>query len=104
MDEILERNEDITIGTTALIISEGQLNNNAVREVITIQNNSSGGQTTRVSIGKQATTTTGTNLSPGGSITDSMDSGYLPSQSRITAIASAAGGTLTIYERIRIKR
>ena len=71
------------------------------RQFIYIYNNSPAAQVINVvfSNSDNATTTTGFQLSVGAAIIDSTSEGYQAWSGRISAISSAAGGTLTIMER-----
>jgi hypothetical protein len=93
------RNESLTIGTTALVVSVEKNNENAIRESIIIINTSTAGQIITLSINAEAVAGQGIVLHSGGSWIDSADSGYLPTQHSITAISSAVGGTIAIQER-----
>ena len=99
MNEI-NRNEKLTIGTTAETISIRAGSNNTKRSSIIIINTSTGGQIITLAVGAEAKNGEGIPLSPGGVWSDSMDGGYLPTQAHITAISSLAGGTIAIQERL----
>lgn len=94
----LIRNTKQTIGVTASLVSEEQYG--AQRSVIFIVNTSTAGQSITVTPSDEAKVGEGIVLGPGGYYQDSIDSGYKPTNARITAISSAAGGTIAIHERI----
>lgn len=96
----INRNETQTIGTSASVISKQMKTNNSTRSSIIIINTSTGGQTISLGIGQEAVSLSGIPLSPGGVWADSRDGIYLPTQEQITAISSAAGGTIAIQERL----
>lgn len=90
-------NKSETITTTASKISETCFQQ---RTFISIINTSTGGQTINVAIGEEAVAGSGIQLYPGGYYTESIEAGFKPTNKLITAISSAAGGTLAIQERI----
>lgn len=94
------KNITITVGTTPVAVSEEQDGFTSVRSVITLTNISTAGQVISVSAGDEAVANRGIVLSPGGSYSDSMDSGYKPTQRRITAVSSGAGGSVAVHERV----
>jgi len=93
------RNEALTVGTTAVVVSVEKNNNNARRESIILINNSTGAQVITISIDAEAVAGQGIVLRPGGSWQDSRDGGYQPTQRLITAISDLAAGTLAVQER-----
>lgn len=95
----INRNEAATIGATASVVSVEKDNANVKRKVIVLQNTSTGGQTITISVDKEAVANEGVVLSVGGVWQDSQDGEYMPTQKVITAISSAVGGQLSIYER-----
>jgi Zn-dependent alcohol dehydrogenase len=99
----INRNEQLTIGTDASIVSIEKNNNNVLRNSIILINTSTGGQVITIAIDSPAVSNQGITLNAGGSWQDSAEGGYLPTQKQITAISSAADGKLSIQERA-IKR
>lgn len=101
MPELI-RNSSITIGTTQVQIApelvEGE------RTALTIVNTSTGGQTISISWGEQAVSGVGIVLYPAGSWAESIDGTFIPSNRTISAVSSAAGGTLAIQERIKVRK
>jgi len=93
------RNESLTVGTDAVVVSVEKDNSNFKRKSIVIINTSTGGQKITLAVGAQAVSGAGVPLSVGGHFHDSEDSGYKPTQQQITAISNLAGGTLAIQER-----
>jgi hypothetical protein len=90
------RIESVTVGATAIEISEPHF-----RKVIYIRNTSVGGQVITVTFSNTTNAVAGSGfvLSPSEYITDSVSEGYIPYQGEIRAISTAAGGTLSIFER-----
>lgn len=75
----------------------------STRIMYSLVNTSTGGQIISIAFGQDAVAGQGIVLSPGDAIIDSYSPGdppYLPFQTRISAIASAAGGTLAVTERV----
>jgi hypothetical protein len=58
------------------------------------------GETISIAVDKEAVAGSGIILYPGGSWEQTANSGYLPPQTRITAIASVATATLALYEEV----
>ncbi len=87
-----------TIGTSASVICLEQ--HNAQRSVLILTNTSPAAQIINLSFGGEAQVGKGVQLSVGGYYTEAIDAGFKPTNKQITAISSAAGGTLTIHERI----
>jgi len=96
----LNRNDQLTIGTDSFVVTEQKDNQNARRSSIILINTSVGGQIITLTIGAPAVANKGIVLAVGGSWNDSRDGGYWPTQQQIEAISSAAGGLLSIQERI----
>lgn len=92
------RNASASVGTTAVIVSPklqyGQ------RKAIVITNTSTGGQIITLSWENQAQSNIGVVLYPAGSWSESLDSAFVPSNTEIWAISSAASGTIAIHERV----
>jgi hypothetical protein len=86
----------ITVGASSVEVSRAKLRKN-----VYIRNTSTGGQVINVvfSNDSAATVSTGFQLNPNESITDSQTEGYNPWTGKITAISSAAAGTLQVFER-----
>lgn len=95
----LDRNESLTIGTTAVVVSKDKQNARP-RESIIIINTSTGGQKITLSIDSEAKDGEGIVIYAGGSWQDSKETGYKPTQKLITAISDLAGGTIAIQERL----
>lgn len=92
--------ETQTIGTSASVVSVEKGNANGRRIVFIIQNTSVGGQVVSLGFGSEAVASSGIVVNPGGYWMDSKDSGYEPMQQQVTAIASAAGATIAVFERV----
>lgn len=99
----LNINTQQTINATAVEISGERGNRNGIRRSIIIINTSTGGQTITIAIDSPAVANQGIVLSAGGLWSDNADGGYLPTQKQITAISSAAGGLLSIQERVIVE-
>jgi hypothetical protein len=93
----IPRDDVITVGATSTEISPDL---STERIVYVITNTSTAGQIISLGIGKEAVAGRGIILYPTGSWAESIDSAFHPTKARITAIASAAGGALTIHERV----
>ena len=96
----LNINSAVTIGTTALEISQERMNKNAERKSVSITNTSPAGQKISLAIDNMAVSGAGIVLSVGGFWSDSADGQYKPTQEQITAVSDAAGGTIALQERV----
>lgn len=94
------RNGVQTIGTTALIVLPPLLRGQ--RTLLAITNTSTAGQ--NISLGWGGTAVAGSSivLYPGGSWSESQDSHFVPSIDQVWAVATAAGATIAIHERIKV--
>jgi len=92
------RNAQLTIGTTSSIVAPEVMGNQ--RRVLVLNNTSTGGQVITVSWEQEAVAGKGIVLYPGGSWSEAVDSGYIPSPKQVYAVSSAAGGLLSIHERV----
>jgi hypothetical protein len=93
------RQTSIVVGTTSVLVSEAQIGDTQ-RKVLVLTNTSAGGQTITLSFGDEAVANNGIVLYPTGAWSESLDSAYTPSNDRIFAIASAAAGQISVYERV----
>lgn len=95
------RNTKLTVGVTAVEVSEDKTARTDSKRIgIILINTSTGGQTITIAIDGEAVAGEGIVLSPGGYWQDNQDGiGYLPTQARITAVSDLAGATLAIQER-----
>ena len=101
LPEIIPRQTVISVGTSVVVVSnEIDLNATSYRKAIILKNTSTGGQKISLGIGLDAVNGSGEVLDPGDYIIESASEGYFPTfgKFRITAIASAAGGTLAVME------
>jgi len=99
----INRNIDLDVGTSVVIVSnEIQFPTNE-RKLISLINNSTGGQKITIAIGDLAQSNKGIVLSPGGYYQESHDAGFTPTQAHITAISDLADGSLSIQERIIVR-
>jgi hypothetical protein len=92
------RNDTVSVGTTAVRAASPYDD----RKVIYIRNISTGGQVITLFFSDSSTATAsggGIVLNPNDYIIDSLSESYTPWRGPITAISSAASGTLSIYER-----
>jgi hypothetical protein len=92
------RNEQVTVGTTSTSVSAAPTAGQ--RYALSIVNTSTGGQTITLSWQTQAQANAGVVLYPAGTHSESVDSAFIPLNTEIFAISSAAGGSLSIHERI----
>jgi hypothetical protein len=100
----LDRNQSITVGTDNTTISEAVNTSISHRVSFTLINTSTAGQVINISFTDEAGSGKGIQLSVGGYYAESQDAGFKPRNSRISAISSAAGGTLAVSERIVVER
>ena len=91
------RDDLVAVGTSSVELSP---ETNTQRNVIVITNTSTGGQLITLAFAKEAVSGKGIVLFPTGAWAESIDSAFRPSNARITAIASGAGGQITIHERV----
>jgi len=96
---LLPRQVSLSVGASVVEVSPelgtGQ------REVISMTNTSTGGQIISLAWGQDAVVGVGVPVYPGSTWSESIDNNFKPSNARITAIASGAGGTLAVHERVR---
>lgn len=88
------RNEDVAVGTTAVRLSVGH-----VRQELTIENSSTGGQVLRLAFGKVASTTIGMPMQPYTFYSVTAGERFRIFAGDIWIISSAAGGQVSIFER-----
>jgi len=94
------RNATLTVGTTSVEVSPAVLTGEV--NVRTYTNTSSGGQVIYLSWEDEAVSGKGIPLYPAGSWSESKDSSFRPSNTRVNAVATAAGGTLAIHTRMLV--
>lgn len=98
----INNNNQIDVGVDAVVVSiEKNVNTNKRSSIILI-NTSTGGQVLTIAIDGVAQVNKGIVLNAGGVWADSRDAGYYPTQAQITAISDAAGGKISIQERIEV--
>lgn len=99
MVEQLPRNARLTVGTTAVNVSL----RNFSRKGISLRNSSTGSQVISLSFSENETAVanSGIVLSAGSVINDFDGEGYKCWKGTITAISSAAGAVLSIYEMVQ---
>ena len=101
MENKLIRDAVLTLGATDTTISEAVYNGNRANVVLT--NTSTGGEVISISIGTAAVSGQGIVLQPNQALVFSKDSGYTPSNMRISGVDDGAGtGTLAIHEEIDV--
>ena len=93
-------NNQVTVGTSSIVVSEERYNRNALRSSIILINTSLGGQKITISVDTPATANQGIVIAPGGYWQDSKDNVYIPTQRQINAVADGAGALLSIQERV----
>lgn len=94
------RDDVVSVGTSVTKISEDQTS--ATRSALILTNTSTGGQIISLGFGKEAIAGSGIVLNPGGFHSESQDAGFKVTNKMITAVASAAGGTLAVHERVLV--
>lgn len=94
------RNEQMTITNSVSVVSTPVQDGR--RRLICLRNSSTGGQIISFAFSDTsvAVANSGIVLSQGQSSVDATSEGYICWQGNITAIASAAGAILSIYERV----
>lgn len=97
IDEGATLQNSVTVGVTTVELSSEK--NNLKRTEIIITNTSTVNQVITLGIGQDAVAGVGIVLYPGASYVASIDSKYKPTNGRITAISSAASGSIAIFER-----
>ena len=97
IDDGLTLQASVAVGTTFVELS-GEKNTTTRSELI-ITNTSTLNQVITLGIGQDAVAGVGIVLYPGSSFVASIDARYKPTNQRITAIASAAAGSVAYYER-----
>jgi hypothetical protein len=97
---IASRNESVTIGTTNVLVSQSKISSEQKAKIRMYTNTSIGGQVITLNFGNSvATAGNGIVLQPNQNVADSSDEGYECWQGTVNGIASAAGGTLAVFER-----
>jgi len=100
MNEENVRNQNVSVGTTSALIAP--LVHQGQRRLISIVNTSTAGEIVTISVDKTAVANAGIVLTAfGSSWSESVDSGFNPSNKEYYAIASAATATIAIHERIK---
>lgn len=97
----LNINKKVTIDALK-VISVERNNGNGLRKAILLQNISTLGESITISIDSEAVLGQGIVLQAGGTWSDTADTGYLPTQKFISAIASAGTAVLAIQERVDV--
>jgi len=92
------RNASVSVGAASVIVAPELMPND--RRVLVITNTSTGGQNITLAWGETAVAGAGIFLTPNSTWSESIDSGFMPSHRGVFAIASAAGGTVAVHERV----
>lgn len=92
-------NKSVTVGTTAVEILP-EVTNTGQRLSFILTNTSTGGQNITISFHDNAVAGAGIVIAPLGATYEVIDPAFKPTNRRISAIASAAGGTLSVSARI----
>jgi hypothetical protein len=96
---IIIRESTVSVGATSVEVSPET--GTRQRNTIVLTNTSSLNQTISLAWLGDAVVGNGIVLLAGEHHVESIDSGFIPLNSRISAIASAAGGTLAVHERLQ---
>ena len=97
--EYIPRQVTITVGTSSVEVATQVSRGN--RSSLVLTNTSNGGQVISVGVGQEAVAGSGIVLPPGAVLSEYIDPSFKPTTARITAVSSAAGGTLAVYERVQ---
>lgn len=95
---IIPRDETVSVGTSSVELSPET--GTKQRQVLVITNTSTGAQKIALAWGKDAVAGTGVVLLPGEHHVEAIDSAFIPLNTRISAEADGAGGTIAIHERL----
>ena len=99
---LVPRDTSVAVGTTVVEISPET--GTKQRQALVLTNTSTGGQSITIAWGKNAVAGQGVVLQPGEHHVEAVDASFSPQNLQITAVASAAGGTLAVHERLTHKR
>lgn len=88
----------LTIGTSVVVVSDTQTFSRRI--LFSLINTSTAGQVISIAFNSDAVNGQGIVLSPGGYYAESEDIQFKPTNEQITAVSSAAGGTLAVTERV----
>jgi len=94
------RNVAITVGATSIEVAPSLEGGAGFRTVLEFVNVSTGGQIISLSYGEEAVAGAGRVLYPTAGCGEAIDPRFTPTQKPVYAIASAAGGSLAVHERI----
>ena len=93
------RNVSIAVGTSSVQVSPPLIRGQRIVFVAT--NTSTGGQIITLSWGGEAVAGAGVVLNAGSSWSESIEGTFTPNEQEIQAVASGAGGTLSVHERVK---
>jgi hypothetical protein len=96
---IIIRESSVTIGTSVVEISPET--GTRQRNTLVLTNTSTASQKISLAWNSEAVAGKGIVLLAGEHHVESIDTGFIPLNSRITGIADGAGGTLAIHERLQ---
>jgi hypothetical protein len=91
----------VTVGATSVNVLRDTVYNEPILFILT--NVSTGGQNINIAFSQDAVVGQGLKLSPGGIYMEAEDSDFKPTSEDIYAIADAAGGSLSVVIRNRIR-
>jgi len=97
LNENVPYNAVINVSTSSVELSGEKTN--LQRKTLIITNISSGNQIITLGVGTEAVANQGIVLQPNGIYMENMDSGYIPTNMRITAISSGLNGQVSVHER-----
>jgi hypothetical protein len=97
LNENTPNDQTINVGTSSVELSPEKTV--LQRKVLIITNISSGNQVITLGIGTEAVANKGIILQPNAIYQESMDSGYIPTNMRITAVCSGTTGQVSLHER-----
>lgn len=96
------RNVSVPVDTTNVVVSESKNIDVNYRTFFSLINTSTGGQSISVTFTDESGAGTGIVMAPGGHYSESISSAAdYPTNERICAISSLAGGTLAVCERVK---
>lgn len=97
------RNVSISVGTSNVVLCDSRNPTVNYRSFFSIINTSTGGQVISITFTDEAGAGNGVVISPGGYYSESISEGFTPTNERICAISSGAGGTVAVSERLKAR-
>ena len=95
-----QRNTSILVGTDNVVLSESKNIFQCYRSFFNFTNTSTGGQVISITSTDEAGAGSGVVIYPGGYYGESKSEGFYPTNERICAVSSLAGGTVAVSERV----